>query len=295
MCALDRRLFFDTRLLTQPIQITAVMREPKFKANTSLSIALAAQWQNGYSSLVLECCQFELSDKSLSLREELLAAPDFSTGLPFQYAQSMVFPVQNASSGSNPYFCNITSLLNADLTTIIFHVLEAGDEYPATLNNWMTTGGGNRGCCMYGQKLSNIELRLNGQLLFRFDEDAYEFVKLAEVISPFQCETVYSYAAAAVAPNPPIVSLRKSRLYYYELNLARLRALVTESHLQNTPRYGFINRIIYVSYIILFYFILKCMLHVGLPIRRSSCHSKFLACMITGCLTRLTAIRNTVS
>lgn len=174
------------------------------------------------------------------------------SGLPFQYAQSMVFPVQNTSSGSNPYFCNITSLLNADLTTIIFHVLEAGDEYPATLNNWAATAGGNRGACIYGQQLANIELRLNGQLLFRYDEDAYEYVKLAEVISPFQCEAVGTFCRTAAK-----IEIRKAKLYYYELNLARLRALVTESHLQNTPRYSFINVVISVFYI--FYFILKKM------------------------------------
>jgi len=73
MCALDRRLFFDTRLLTQPIQITLTMRRPKYMASAALGAAVRSSWGTAYKSLTLQADQFELSDKSLSLREELLA------------------------------------------------------------------------------------------------------------------------------------------------------------------------------------------------------------------------------
>jgi hypothetical protein len=71
MTALDRRLFFDTRLLTQPIQVSLIMRAPRFRANPELASAINASWLK-YSSLTLQAFQFELSDKSLSLREEFI-------------------------------------------------------------------------------------------------------------------------------------------------------------------------------------------------------------------------------
>jgi hypothetical protein len=77
-----------------------------------------------------------------------------------------------------------------------------------------------------------VELRLNGQLLFRYDQDAYTFTKLSEVISPF-----WPFLSYYVADKDTIIRGNTSRTHVFELNLARLRALVTESHLQNTPRF----------------------------------------------------------
>jgi hypothetical protein len=127
--------------------------------------------------------------------------------------------------------------MNADLTTVLFHVQEAGDGPYASIGNTIYTSGP-RGCMLYGQQLHNIELKLNGQLLHRYDNDDYDSVKLGEVISPLS-----AYITAA-APNPPlglvdtdVMRQVTTRSYVYEISLSRMRALVSESHLSNTPRF----------------------------------------------------------
>ena len=127
--------------------------------------------------------------------------------------------------------------MNADLTSIIFHVQEAGDSAYADVSMNPATSGP-RGCMLYGQKLHNIELKLNGQLLHRYDNDDYEAVKLAEVISPLEAEITYTVCNAAILQtNSDRMQEKNAVANVYEISLSRIRALIAESHLQNTPRF----------------------------------------------------------
>jgi len=133
---------------------------------------------------------------------------------------------------SGQYNVNITSLLNADLTTVLFRVAASGDAYDAAQPTDGIANVGNRGCGWGGMRLSDVNLRLNGQLLFQFDGDDYDTVKLGQVISPLKGYTTTTPLTAQGQLAPYVKDI-----CWYELNIARLRALCTESHLQNCPRY----------------------------------------------------------
>ena len=229
MAALEKRLSFDTHLLTQPIQVTLTL-----KGLTEIGAILTTETSNtmltSFAGSTFQAFQQELSDKSLSLRNELLAAPSFSVGLPFQYLQSMPFQVDTApQSGTDAYTTNITSLMNADLTTIFIAVSWAGDiKY---------LGNG------YSFKmLEDIELLLNGQVLHRYALDAYQLTQTSLNISTLFPPIASSYGPLAsgyseIANASTCKSFALTKCAIYEINISRLRAIAMESHLMNTPRY----------------------------------------------------------
>lgn len=237
MCALEKRISFDTKLLQQPIQITLSLRNSADIMELDSGVANAGSLQSSLKSLSFQSFQQGLSDQSLSLRNELLANPRFSVGVPFQYLQDMQFNVlQSQGAGadngtSGKYFVNITSMLNADLTTIQFALVWDQDQKP---------GGHNRFCPFKFIEMRNIELLLNGQRLHNYDNVSYPFVYLAQTIDK-HWSTVLSnpyvqghgsntgsfkrmYAAAIDSP-------------VYEINFSRLRAISMEAHMMNTPRF----------------------------------------------------------
>lgn len=126
LCALEKRISFDTKLLTQPIQLTFGIKPQSEFIQTNVPGVLDALGR--FKSLSVQLWQEELSDKSLSLRNELLRAPDFNVGYPFQYIQSMSFPIPYAGTSPSPWsanqfiLLNLTSLINSDLTTMLFYV-----------------------------------------------------------------------------------------------------------------------------------------------------------------------------
>lgn len=234
MAILDKRLSLDTKLSTQPIQITLATNVlSDFSVMTDyMATNVFGRGANAWKSSTIQIWQEELSDKSLSVRNELLAMPEFNVGYPFQYAQSIPFEVstvgqQDTGQSSVKFTMNITSIINSDLTTFLFNVTWAGRQN--------TTPSSGQYCPLYGEELINIELLLNGQRFFAFDQDDYSFVTLAkqlddpryQVVIPSQNTTVQtaSYVGWEAQGN------------YYEFNNSRLRAIIAESHMQNTARF----------------------------------------------------------
>lgn len=256
MAALERKLSFDTKLTTQPIQITIQLKNFKecFKCGSAIEPSNPA-----FSSLSLQLWQEELSDKSLSVRNELLAMPQFNVGYPFQYTQSIPFPLNSDNSGGkgqtafgqNQYnqtqiTMNITSIINSDLTTMLFMLTW---DYRSTNQQLIQTVTNsdqkqlhvdvNQFCPLLGEKLTNMQLYLNGQRFYSFEQDIYAGATLAKQldqihtgvlcpISPYYKDMTYS--------NPNVI-FRSVDTNIYELNMSRLRSLVCESHMQNTARF----------------------------------------------------------
>lgn len=229
MAVLDKRLSLDTKLSTQPIQIT--LQTAQFSEFIAMGATTAAILGNQYQDSSLQLWQEELSDKSLSVRNELLAMPEFNVSYPFQYAQSIPFEViATNDTGTSDYvfLMNITSIINSDLTTFLFNVTWDGRSNPQ----------GGQLCPLYGERLEDIELLLNGQRFFFFDRTCYQTVTLAKqlddprqgLIMPSRNVTVplgsgTSYTGYEVEGN------------IYEFNNSRLRAIVAEDNLQNTARF----------------------------------------------------------
>lgn len=257
MCTLEKKLSLDTRLLTQPIQITLQTKPFNQIAILGGSFAVPSAWQNS----TLQIWQEELSDKALSVRNDLLRMPQFNVGYPFQYSQSIPFSFPQSDSGSNnityagssynaqQVTINITSIINADLTTIMFMVtnglrtsplnrMESDTPVPEELNQFSP---------LYGEELSNIQLLLNGQRFFSFDEGIFDASFLTKALCPCTFPTNLGYKAAtthdptanlglnfgpATLMSPLVVNS-----HVYELNFSRLRSIIGESHLQNTARF----------------------------------------------------------
>jgi hypothetical protein len=206
LCALDKRISFDTKLLTQPIQLTFGIKDQREVIKTN--VPGIAESLGRFKSLTVQLWQQELSDKSLSLRNELLRAPDFNIGYPFQYIQSVSFQVPAIANGGSPWgpsdfiLMNITSLINSDLTTMLFYVngnyqrnatnakaynkpisITSGTP-PTTYTNviYEQKYNGADYCPLYGVQLMNLELKLNGQRFYAFDYDTYSAATMAKQI-----------------------------------------------------------------------------------------------------------------
>lgn len=227
MAMLDKRLSIDTKLSTQPIQIT--LQTQPLSAFTVLGSVWPAAFGNTYKSSTIQLWQEELSDKSLSVRNELLAMPEFNVGYPFQYAQSIPFEVTNTmddGSLNTTFVMNITSIINSDLTTFLFNV-----TWGARAQAQPASG---QFCPLYGEELINIELLLNGQRFFAFDQNDYEFVTLAKHLD----DPLYSILMPG---NNDTLALTSKAIQatgcVYEFNNSRLRSIIAESHLQNTARF----------------------------------------------------------
>ena len=276
MVALEKRISFDTKLVTQPIQLTFNMRNQATVIKTNCP-GLLDKFAK-FKSLTVQLWQQELSDKSLSLRGELLRAPDFNVGYPFQYAQSVSFPIPSVTSGYSPWdpqnfvLMNINSLINSDLTTMLWYVngnyqrsqvsataLKVG----ATVGSFVTNGAtysyiGSDYCPMYGIELQNMELKLNGQRFYAFDYDTYSAATMAKQIDdescviqrPQICQTADidgtdagSRKSIAYFPSDsknvglPAMNSYLLNTHYYELNFGKLRSIVLEAHMQNTGRF----------------------------------------------------------
>lgn len=228
MAVLDKRLSMDTKLSTQPIQITLqTAQKNEFMYLGSLVSNLMG---NLFKDSTLQLWQEELSDKSLSVRNELLAMPEFNVGYPFQYAQSIPFEViATNDTGGNDYvfLMNITSIINSDLTTFLFNVTWDGRTNPEA----------GQLCPLYGEYLTDIELLLNGQRFFFFDRLSYEAVTLAKQLDD-PCQNLYMPARNYTRDlNKLITSGFNARGHFYEFNNSRLRAIVAEDNLQNTARF----------------------------------------------------------
>lgn len=227
MAALDKRLSMDCKLSTQPIQITLFGNGPTDFLTMGSNVQ--TQIQTAWDVSTIQLWQEELSDKSLSVRNELLAMPEFNVGYPFQYAQSIPFDIiaQNDKGTTDYEFVmNITSIINSDLTTFLFNITWSGRTEPT-----------NGQCCpLYGELLTDITLLLNGQRFFGFDEDCYQFVTLAKqlddpnqtgIIMPSSNTSIQSSAQAGYSVSGNI----------YEFNNSRLRSIISEANLQNTARF----------------------------------------------------------
>lgn len=230
MAVLDKRLSLDTKLSTQPIQITLQTAQPS--EFMYLGYTVASIIGNQWADSSLQLWQEELSDKSLSVRNELLAMPEFNVGYPFQYAQSIPFEIQaaNDSGGDDFVFLmNITSIINSDLTTFLFNVTWNGRTNPA----------GGQLCPLHGEELTDIELLLNGQRFFFFDRLSYNGVTLAKQLDDPHQEGLFMPARNVTAASGPGVNYSgfTSTGNIYEFNNSRLRAIVAEDNLQNTARF----------------------------------------------------------
>lgn len=228
MAVLDKRLSLDTKLSTQPIQIT--LQTAAFNEFMYLGSTVAANMGNQYMDSSLQLWQEELSDKSLSVRNELLAMPEFNVSYPFQYAQSIPFEILSSNDTGNSdyiFLMNITSIINSDLTTFLFNVQFNGRTDPQ----------GGQLCPLYGERLDDIELLLNGQRFFFFDRDSYEAVTLAKQLDDPRQQVIMPARNVTVNNTASNYNSFIANGNIYEFNNSRLRAIVAEDNLQNTARF----------------------------------------------------------
>lgn len=232
MCVLDKRLSLDTKLSTQPIQIT--LQTNNLTDFAYLGTNMVSQFPQQWASSTIQLWQEELSDKSLSVRNALLAMPEFNVGYPFQYAQSIPFKIDdNNDNGQSDYqfTMNITSIINSDLTTFLFFITWYGRTEP---QNGQYNG-------LYGERLYDIELLLNGQRFFFFDGESYEYVSLAKQIDsvtyPAYLTSYNTTKAGCDRGNWKDRKCFPCNGRYYEFNNSRLRSIVSEAHMQNTARF----------------------------------------------------------
>lgn len=246
--AMQGRLPFDTNLLNQPINVQIEFRPPPVRTQDTFFVGgnAFATICGSAAEMNIQYEQTELIDKSLSLRTELLQNPDFNVGLPFQFLQSMPFLANykqytNATTlNAATQKFNITSMMNADLTTIILQVQEPVNA------------------AQYGNKsdfveLNDITLELNGQEFSVFQKDNYYAMNAARQIGAVSLQHPVLHRTATLAnaqQGPPLTGpvCYMKDIGIYEINMSRLRSLANESHLVNVPR--FTNQTFQISFTI---------------------------------------------
>lgn len=150
----------------------------------------------------------------------------------------MTFPITNFANEleETTQTVNITSMMNADLTTIYFGVRSDEDATPTGVGAALAAPVGHRYNPMAYQELLDIELSLNGQVLHRYDSTTYDAFQSAMCIGPVYAESatwIPSSSVGALAPAGAGVV----PACIYEINFTRLRAMAIESHMMNSPRF----------------------------------------------------------
>jgi hypothetical protein len=237
MVAAQKRLSLDLKLSTQPIGI--ILETLPREQFIYMGRDLAANNTNfgQYASSSLQAFQQELSDKAMSVRNELLAMPEFNIALPFQLPQSIPFSVgandQNPETNPNPKITmNITSIINSDLTTMMFMVVQS----PTAAQSRTNCSDGNNFAPAYGEMLEEWELLLNGQQFFRFNSNTYDGV--VQCLHMDTTKPAIQVFEIGATPNTPARAyINNFRSNIYELNFGRLRSIIAENHMQNTPRF----------------------------------------------------------
>lgn len=280
LCALEKRISFDTKLLSQPIQINFELANQGKIIRCNVPTIRASLVS--YQSAVLQSWQQELADKSLSLRSELLRAPDYNVGYPFQYLQSQRFQVPSASGartpwdGSNLVYMNLTSILNSDLTTMLFYFtgnyqtqnttaqtslfLQGQGAQSSDGTQFTTSYNGSDYAFAYGVEMQNPELKLNGIRFYAFNGTTYSGATMAKQIDSHtyfvqrpqigqrriqqQNSDQQAFAQFYNADNTqgagiynPVMTSNVLASHFYELNFGKMRSLVNEAHMQNTARF----------------------------------------------------------
>lgn len=229
MAVLDKRLSLDTKLSTQPIQIT--LQTSNLNEFAVIGSGMQPQFKSSWANSTIQLWQEELSDKSLSVRNELLAMPEFNVGYPFQYAQSIPFEVSTLQADNGfidtLFTMNITSIINSDLTTMLFNVTWG----PRSLTN----PSSGQFCPLYGEELIDIQLLLNGQRFYAFDGDDYQYVTLAKQLDDCTYDILIPSTNTTTSTSNSQAFNAQGNMY--ELNFSRLRSVIAESHLQNTARF----------------------------------------------------------
>lgn len=245
--ALYTRLPFDTTLLNQPMNFQIAFGQlpirysADFLAAPATSVPMLA-FQEEAAEMTLQMEQFELTDKSMSVRNELLAQPDYNVCLPFQYTQSMTFPCKYQAPGDDESLTilsakgkavNITSFMNSDLTTVILGVREQVNVLPQ----------GNK--CDF-LELQDVVLMLNGTDFTVYESDNYNAMQTAKRLGGAEVNHVVMSRAAEPPPFPSLpeaynaitaLPLIEKPLGLYAIDMSARRALANESHLLNTPRF----------------------------------------------------------
>ena len=238
LSVIDKRLSMDTKLLTQPIQIILDVKPKEECFVFSGSSTFMSQF-NELEYSTIQLYQEELTDKSMSVRNELLALPEFNVGLPFQYAQSIDTGVIDSNTTpitATEFTVNLSSIINSDLTTFLFMVTANYRDDPSLANyaiNMATNAySGSNFIPLVGMRLFDIELKLNGQRFFAFEEDLFRRVYISKTMDSYvpQLKARF-FSAKSTAVDSCVDSC------IYELNNSRLRSIIAESHLQNTCRF----------------------------------------------------------
>jgi hypothetical protein len=143
----------------------------------------------------------------------------------------MKFNVLPSQGGK--YFVNITSMLNADLTTI-FLALQWDQDQTQNVDRTQRFNP------LQFIEMRNVALLLNGQRLHNYDEANYKNYYLSSVMDGAHPILLSSAPIRNTGVNPNTYArdfVKKLQSPIYELNISRLRACANEAEMMNTPRY----------------------------------------------------------
>lgn len=155
ICALMKKLPFDTTLLSSPIIIQIQLKQAAdFYTGSGIAAAPPA-----FLSYRVYANQIDLMDKELSLALPLMRDPSLMYSYPFTFIQSSVQNFNGSISSSAPVNLILTGLVNADLVGISLAVVRSD-----------RTSGGATGAQPLApfayERIQNVLLQYNGLTLY---------------------------------------------------------------------------------------------------------------------------------
>lgn len=219
ICGIKNKLPFDTSLLDNPIilQISLSRSNQVYGGSGVQPNALLR------ASCVLR--QGDLSNKDQSLRPILNSNPTLMYSYPFIHRQSFTPSIFNGSTTvGQPVSIPLLSFINADLV---------GISIGAILTNKLVNSGATCPSPFAFDRLSNIELKFNGLVMFSSPGELY---RVSNMLSEPGAGSFHQSVItdSAVAP----FATTAYDAYVVFIDFSRVRAACYDGHYQNVWRIG---------------------------------------------------------
>lgn len=210
------KLPLDLNLLNQPCQMTLY-----FDSVSTISGGTGAQ--NAYGASMVDgsfhVVQLDFKNPLDSLKNEMILDPMASYNHFFNYRQDLTQQFTGSTNTNQPVNLTLTGFRYGTLTSIGFLVVQNTNITPVGVND-----AKNPFLC---ERVSNIQLVFNGQVLARSNGFSHELVMLASRQMP----PVVAYSQLS-GTTSPFTSAPKNA-YYYKIDLAQHAVELSEGHIQS--------------------------------------------------------------
>lgn len=216
---------FDTNVLLNPITIKVVLKQSSaFCGGTGLT---SPQMPTGFERGEIYVRQGDLTDKSHSLRNQMLQDPSIYLAYPFIHAQSFLASeflgkIKGSGGGGQPVIVQLQQTINADFVGMIVTVIKKSD-----LNSF----GGSVPSPFNYAKIEDPTFAFNGNNIFKVQGKGYRLTNMLSKVG----SSGFKNTLTTGTTNQTFVAAGVDS-YPVHIDFSRLRSIVFGDQYQNTWR-----------------------------------------------------------